>query len=503
MDIITFFFPTEQPIAVVVNSIITAVLVTSLLALSTRGYIRLQRERRGLRVLQQALSGSEEISEETLQRCRVAPVVHERIKSLITLKDAGDEINQEVLAAVVASRLENSVRLVSWASYGVVLLGFSGTLLGLTSSVEGASKSLQSLGEVQTIEQATQPLLTTLDGIHVAFSTTLAGVLAAMILGVLLVDVRRRQTNFLTDLEQFTQNLLIPRYRTSSSLALLRAANTLTNLEERLDHSLRGIITELETRGALLVASIEDRFQSLLTSFQAESKTHLNQLISLHERLDALLGQGLEETPSISESFRMIHEASAALRDNVALCRQAVTTLDDSVREIFERHGNALNALVAEHTVSFNTNLERLAEVLSAGTRSAEDSLERLESSVSRIAEQEVAGSQVVESMGHVLQDLRIAVDRMKQAVLIHRHSAGEIMSMLRGRPLGQLPRVVSPDAGYAPGPTSDDIGKVSSEIQSGDGRAEATLSNTEEPDKPTGESPRSLFQRLFRRAGG
>lgn len=510
-EILQFFFPADQLIAVVVNLLIAAILAVSLLVLYRNGYLRIRSEKRYLQLLKRAVQDEDkEDLKQTVARFEHNAIVRERVESLETLERVGDEIDHEALAAVANSRLENSIRLASWSSYGVVLLGFAGTLVGLTRSVEGASESLRELGEAATIDQATRPLMETLGGIHVAFSTTLAGVLSALILGAVLAVVQQRQTNFLINLEQLTQDWLIPRYRTSAGVALVNAAQKLTELERHLDQSLRKIIEELETRGGILVSTIEERFKGLVDDFREGSTAHLDHIQSLHERISQHLGEDPDNVPSLSESLGILYQASSIIRDDIHEYRGAFIDFGEAMKATSDRYGRLFNDSIQNQARSLETKLDRIESIFSSENQSTKESLERLEAIVQRIEAQEIAGSQVVDNLIGAAQDLRTAVDRMKQAVLIHQEVAGELTSTLRRQSyLRPATFARQGDVGREDGFSSGDDKRLRSyQIESknyGEGESVESSKSTHEEGpsrgrgKPSQESkPKNLFERLF-----
>ncbi len=101
-------------------------------------------------------------------------------------------------------------RILVWA---IPLLGFIGTVIGISRAVNGFSGFLEQSGEIEQIKEGIGAVTS---GLAVAFDTTLLALLLSVLVMIPLVLVERIESRLLLGIDIFISENLIPRFREQS-----------------------------------------------------------------------------------------------------------------------------------------------------------------------------------------------------------------------------------------------------------------------------------------------
>ena len=97
--------------------------------------------------------------------------------------------------------------------WAIPVLGFVGTVLGLSIAMAAFGDVLTSAGEMQELRGA---LTNVVGGLATAFETTLEGLVAALSIHILMLMTRRREEQLLDDCKDYCQKHIIGRLRLES-----------------------------------------------------------------------------------------------------------------------------------------------------------------------------------------------------------------------------------------------------------------------------------------------
>jgi len=100
--------------------------------------------------------------------------------------------------------------------WAIPVLGFIGTVLGLSTAMGSFGSVLNSAGEMEQLRSALQSVV---GGLATAFETTLQGLVAALVIHMLMVMMRRREEQFLDDCKDYCQKYVVGRLRLSTAEA--------------------------------------------------------------------------------------------------------------------------------------------------------------------------------------------------------------------------------------------------------------------------------------------
>ncbi|WP_437229463.1 MotA/TolQ/ExbB proton channel family protein [Planctomicrobium sp. SH661] len=108
------------------------------------------------------------------------------------------------------STVETSYSILSGFVWAIPVLGFIGTVEGLSISIGGFGQVLSSTEQLSEIKASLQGVTA---GLSVAFETTLQGLLAALIVQLLLTQTKKREEEFLDDCAEYCVRNVVGRLR--------------------------------------------------------------------------------------------------------------------------------------------------------------------------------------------------------------------------------------------------------------------------------------------------
>jgi len=181
------------------------------LGVTYSNFLRLLREERILRRAVSELEGGSQAADLALSL--PSSGLRDRIQGLLarpSKADLGDPAGQDALEA----REETHA---GWAKYitGVLtMLGLVGTFLGLMVAID----SIRGLTSLQDKEAFFHGVLGALDGMGTAFSTSLAGIFGAVVLGFEQLVFHFAQLSYLTRVQLLVERVLAPQVQPSDSV---------------------------------------------------------------------------------------------------------------------------------------------------------------------------------------------------------------------------------------------------------------------------------------------
>lgn len=208
----------------------------------------------------------------------------------------------------------------------LVLLGMLGTLLGMMATLRGTGIALESATDLQSIRGS---LASPVEGLAVAFGTSIAGVATSAMLGLLSALLRRERAEVVqqldlrvaTDLHGLTRN----HQRDETQQLLRQQAQAMPALVERLQqlaealqqHSTSSQLSLVEQQAAHHARS-EANLQALATSIEQTVQRGIQQGgVALGERLQPMLKDTLAAMAREAQASQsaLTNAASAHLRD--------------------------------------------------------------------------------------------------------------------------------------------------------------------------------------------
>ncbi|WP_314106922.1 DUF802 domain-containing protein, partial [uncultured Stenotrophomonas sp.] len=244
----------------------------------------------------------------------------------------------------------------------LVLLGMLGTLLGMMATLRGTGLALGSATDLQAIRGS---LGAPVEGLAVAFGTSIAGVATSAMLGLLAALCRRERLQVVQQLDTriaTTLHLHSQAWQRAEAFRLLQAqAGLLPALVDRLEAMSAAIEAQSGAAGERLSASQD--------SFHARAE-------AAHERLAASVQEALQA--SVAQSARAVGEAlQPIMAETMAGISQQTTalqaTVGDAVRAQLDGLASGFEASRAATRETWNAALssqKQAHDTLSAELRS-------------------------------------------------------------------------------------------------------------------------------------
>ncbi len=141
-------------------------------------------------------------------------------RALSNLKNIGRVSDVASLLAVQADhdeeRVASSYSLVNGFVWAIPVLGFIGTVLGLSQAIGAFGVTLQAGGDINSIKESLQSVI---GGLATAFETTLVALVAALIVQLALTYVRSRESEFLDECNDYCHSQVTSRLRLTAQPA--------------------------------------------------------------------------------------------------------------------------------------------------------------------------------------------------------------------------------------------------------------------------------------------
>ncbi len=119
--------------------------------------------------------------------------------------------------------MEGGYSLLRGVLWAIPVLGFIGTVQGLSSAIGGFGSVLSETTDIATLRPALQEVA---GGLATAFETTLVALIAALCLQLLVTIVHRADQQLLDDCREYCQRELVSRLRFRNSLKEFSSGST-------------------------------------------------------------------------------------------------------------------------------------------------------------------------------------------------------------------------------------------------------------------------------------
>jgi biopolymer transport protein ExbB/TolQ len=344
------------------------------LAITYRNFIRLLREEGALRTAVKAVRQGA-TPDDLLEQLR-ASGVRDRVAGLLARPAHAGQADPAGRDALEAREETHA----GWAKYitGVLtMLGLLGTFLGLMVSID----SIRGLTDLQDKEAFFAGVVGALDGMGTAFSTSLAGIFGAVVLGFEQLVFHFAQLSFLTRLQLLVERILGPKVEQRGS------AGGLAVEMHRLRQDLRAWRTDAASAGADLAAAaselggqvrtVADSTVRVLEAIQTNDdrwREVSEELASLrrvavqeNQSLLALAGhrvQGLEDAGEGASGEVPEEEVPEGLEERMGGMLKELQRSNDLLSHIYREMGLVLRAAAQRSELRQTETLSAIARIM-------------------------------------------------------------------------------------------------------------------------------------------
>ncbi len=130
------------------------------------------------------------------------------LRNLGRVADVDDILRSQ--AAHDESSMESSYAVVGGFVWAIPVLGFIGTVIGLSQAIGGFGRVLETAGEITEIKNALQGVT---GGLSTAFETTLEGLVAALFIQLFLTFLKKSEEDFLDACSEYCVRNVVNRLR--------------------------------------------------------------------------------------------------------------------------------------------------------------------------------------------------------------------------------------------------------------------------------------------------
>lgn len=268
-------------------------------------------------------------------------------------------------------------RILMWA---IPLMGFLGTVWGISQAVGGFSGVLQ---QAQDIEKIKEGITSVTVGLAVAFDTTLLSLILSILLMIPLVLVERSELHLLLGIDMFIQDKLLPR---------LKEKNKELS-EETINQAVKGAIDEHFPAPEILIEPAhkyaKEAAQTLATGFIAEISKIQNISSQVIEQVTQVRQLAAKDRQEFMTFFTEQQQVNQQLIEQIESTVEHIKTKNQSI-------ANSLNNQAQE----ICQQLEQVAQVLE--NRLAV--LEQADSKITKLLQLQPSGENSLHSLGKTTQ---------------------------------------------------------------------------------------------------
>jgi biopolymer transport protein ExbB/TolQ len=263
--------------------------------------------------------------------------------------------HQSDLDADTAAASYRTAKLFIWA---MPILGFVGTVLGISLAVGGFSQFLTSSLDIEDVSSVTTELGNVASGLSFAFDTTLLGLLAGLVANVMSSIVQKRDERFFTRLDELGLGIVANRQSASTGPGGAGMARSTT--DPNFEAAMQARIEE--------IGMLVDRTRQVM---QGLSETSARMNAGLGESMAAVrltiqsLGKNLEGvSEELTGTMSGLGDSMGASHDRL---NTGLSGLQDAVDRTNEsaRAGAETQATIEEAVQKLSTSIAELGEGLS------------------------------------------------------------------------------------------------------------------------------------------
>jgi len=284
--------------------------------------------------------------------------------------------HQSDIEADAAASGYRTVRLFIWA---MPILGFIGTVLGISLAVGGFSDFLTTNVSIDEIDRVTAELGNVAQGLSFAFDTTLLGLLGGLFASVASSGVQAREERLLTRLEELGLRIMetsMPDESSGSATVATRHSDPAGEFDEMLKERLAKVSRQMEQFTRAVRVGL-DGFLDEWAKLPPEIEKVTSDMTGLRTHLSSAaesMGQLILETRVLLEGLRDASEKmGTGLEASIGSVSDTVEGLGKNLDGISERLATSM-LRVGERVTDSETHLQSgLADLRAAVERNARD----------------------------------------------------------------------------------------------------------------------------------
>jgi biopolymer transport protein ExbB/TolQ len=276
-------------------------------------------------------------------------------------------------SAIDGSRIMGSYILIRAFLWAIPLLGFIGTVVGLSHAISGMSFS-----NVEDVSKIVESINSVTSGLGTAFDATLLGLIFAVFLNFPLNSLAKHEEEALNDIDAYCNEVLLPRLDDGAAGAAGPKANQATAMEDL------GAVAEVVVQA---LTNAQAQFLTDLNALSSRMLDYANTLEARNEQYQQAALQTLADQMGALDLRALEHMDLIRQKQEEVLERVAGTIagLEESSRTAYDAMVHGQNAVVSEFTEKLGTLSTELegaftasAQITQKAAEGVSDHLEKL-----------------------------------------------------------------------------------------------------------------------------
>jgi hypothetical protein len=263
-------------------------------------------------------------------------------------------------SGIDGSRIMGSYILVRAFLWAIPLLGFIGTVVGLSHAISGMSFS-----NVEDVSKIVGSINNVTSGLGTAFDATLLGLIFAVLLNFPLNSLAKHEEEALNDIDAFCNEVLLPRLDDGAAAK-----------EEKQEPSTSSSVAAVAEVFVNAVHSSQTDFLADLNALSARMLDYANSLEHRNEQYQQAALQHIADHMAVvdartHEHLTIVREQHDAVMNSF---NQSLANLDHAMREAYGTMVQSQNSVVEEFTTKLDkisTSVESALTLTSEGTNRA------------------------------------------------------------------------------------------------------------------------------------
>ncbi len=314
------------------------------------------------------------------------------------------------------SKSESSYLLPRILIWAIPLLGFIGTVMGISAAVNGFSRFLSQSSDVAQIKEG---IGTVTSGLAIAFDTTLLALLISVVVMIPLVLVERMEAQLLMGIDIYINDKILPRFKDRTGGASLDPEEVREVIDQSLAAALptpEALIEPADTYAKTAVEKLTEQFIQQLQPLESQVQSLLTSLETLQQGMQADRQEFLTRIP-----------------DTESLMHPARTYAEQAVQALTQNFTEEVQPLHAQ-VQGLLTSVETLQQGMQADRQ---DFLERIPDAEALIQPAHTYATQAVQtltqSFTQEVQPLQVQVQGLLSQIEILRETLQGDRQLLQG----------------------------------------------------------------------
>jgi len=218
---------------------------------------------------------------------------------LFEVKQNNDSVSHmlESQSDIDGMRISGSYTLVKAFFWAIPILGFIGTVIGLSHAIGGMN-----LSNMEDVDAVMASLGAVTGGLGTAFDATLFGLALALLLNFVLNTMTKDEDDCLNEIDAFCNEVLLPRLNDGGGLAggdpagmMNMLVTALTQVQRDFLGQLTSVTGQLEQRAAAHEKKVSEEFISTMRELRQELMSSVGESVRSTNEYTRSLSQGLAE----------------------------------------------------------------------------------------------------------------------------------------------------------------------------------------------------------------